>query len=177
MARRIHAFLNLLTTHLAATEDSAKVRDALEASDFFASSMGRLGADFSAQLGPIFETRMHAIVTKPWKDGANQLKETLGICSNAGVAAPLVSHATMDTAPDGPRIGEIPLEDPQPPPRQLMELPPLARFVNAILTGVSILLLCDYIACIAISLCLTSDIDTAERAPPMHVAWNRIQAS
>ena len=178
MARRIHAFLNLLTTHLAGTEDPAQVRDALEASVFFASSMGRLGADFSAQLGPIFETRMHAIVTKPWKDGANQLKETLSICSNAGIAAPLVSHASIESTPDGPLVGDIPLEDPQPPPRQLMELPPLARFVNAILTGVSVL--CVHmitIVCIDVWLVSHTTFDAVERASPMHAAWNRIHAS
>ncbi|GKY99954.1 hypothetical protein MPSEU_000949000 [Mayamaea pseudoterrestris] len=142
MARRIHAFLNLLTTHLASTEDSAQVRDALEASVFFASSMGRLGADFTAQLVPIFETRMHAIVTKPWRDGSAQLKETLNICANAGIAAPLVSHAAVENAADAQLAGDVPLEDPQPPPRLLMEVPPLARFVNAILTGLNELRRC-----------------------------------
>jgi conserved oligomeric Golgi complex subunit 8 len=151
MARRVQSFLNLLTTHLASTDDSAQVRDALEASVFFASSMGRLGADFTAQLAPIFETRMHAIVTKPWQDGATQLKETLTICSNAGVAAPLVSHATVEAAPDV-QVGAIPLEEPQPPPRQLMELPPLARFVNSILVGVSGLVPTT-LPCIASAIC------------------------
>jgi hypothetical protein len=128
--------------HLAGADDAAHIRDALEASVFFASSMGRLGVDFTPQLAPIFESRIHDLVVKPWSEGRLQLKETLTICADAGVAFPLVTQlSTVESALDGADVGDIPLEDPQPPPRQLMTLPPLARLVNAILTGVSALLL------------------------------------
>jgi conserved oligomeric Golgi complex subunit 8 len=75
--------------------DASSLRDALEASIFFASSMGRLGADFTAQLPAIFEPRMHDIVVSYWKDGAKQLNETLTICREAGVATPLLLQSSQ----------------------------------------------------------------------------------
>jgi hypothetical protein len=139
-ARRVNSFLMLLTVHLSGTEDSAALRDALEASVFFASSMGRLGADFTPQLAPMFESRLHAIVVKLWKEGAQSLYETLKICADAGVSSPLVSHSVPEGSTEGE--GNIPLDEPQSPPRLLMMLPPLARFVNAILTGLNELRRC-----------------------------------
>lgn len=145
-ARRVHSFLNLLSLQLAATDDSTALRDALEASVFFASSMGRLGADFTPQLEPLFAARMHALVVKPWNDGSQHLFETLKACREAGIASPLFSHANTDaTAVEGGLGGDessAPLDGPQPPPRQLLALPPLARFVNSILTGLNELRRC-----------------------------------
>jgi hypothetical protein len=138
-SRRVHSFLNLLAIQLGPMEDSASLRDALEASVFFASSMGRFGADFTAQLPPLFESKMHVLVVTFWKVGAQQLSETLKLCREAGIAAPLTSHS----APFEPAAsGSSPLDEPQPPPRQLMALPPLARFVNAVLTGLNELRRC-----------------------------------
>jgi hypothetical protein len=175
LARRVHAFLNLLKVHLAATDDSAQLRDALEASVFFASSMGRLGAEFTPQLAPIFENCMHAIVVKPWKEGAVQLKETLTICSNAGIASPLVAHATAET--DVSQAGEYPLDGPQPPPRMLMTLPPLGRFVNSVLTGVSA---CHGPSCVTMLTLLIHCFQllySAKRAPSMYASRNSVYAT
>jgi len=142
-SRRVHSFLGMLAGNLKRMEDSAVLRDALEASVFFATSMGRLGADFTAQLPALFETRMLAIVKQAWKDAPQQLEETLKVCRDAGIAAPLVSHnvemeASAPTATSAVTSGGQPM----PPPRTLMALPCLARVVNAILSGLNELRRC-----------------------------------
>src|SRR3569832_1829474 len=120
LARRIHSFLTLLSTQLYAVEDSAALRDALEASVFFATSMGRLGADIAPQLGPIFEPRMLALVTKYWKDGSQQLSETLSTCRQAQVNFPLVAIiSTPSTTTDGTTASSATdlVDGVMPPPR------------------------------------------------------------
>lgn len=135
----MHSFLGLLAAQLGTMQDSASLRDALEASIFFASSMGRLGADFTAQLPALFEPKLHGLVVSFWKDGTLQLSETLKVCREAGVASPLVSHSAPTEAA---LASSTPLDEPQAPPRQLMALPPLARLVNAVLTGLNELRRC-----------------------------------
>lgn len=137
-SRRIQSFLKMLSSHLNRMEDSASLRDALEASVFFSSSMGRLGADFTAQLPTLFEPKMHALVVQAWKEGAHQLAETLKVCRDAGVAAPLTSN----NVPNAASMAQTAEGQPMPPPRTLMALPPLARVVNAVLTGLNELRRC-----------------------------------
>jgi hypothetical protein len=140
MARRVRSFMDLLRIELSRMEDSASLRDALEASVFFANSMGRLGADFTARLPEVFEPKMLSLVDSIWTQGFEQLRETLRICRDAGVASPLVSQSldameadpALDFAPGGPLV----------PPRALLAFPPLARLVNAILTGLNELRRC-----------------------------------
>lgn len=132
--RRIHSFLNLLKQHNFV--DSASLRDAWEASVFFATSMGRLGADFSPLLGKLFSEKMIALVTASWNEGLSTLSETLQICHDVGVAFPLVS-STIDTT----TFNNTNMEDGQ-PPRVLMKLPPLARLVNSFLVGLNELRRC-----------------------------------
>lgn len=141
-SRRVHSFLGMVASQLQRMEDSAALRDALEASVFFSTSMGRLGADFTARLPALFEPRMLALVEQAWKDGPHHLEETLKVCRDAGVAAPLMSlnvppEAAGSAANAGTADGQ-----PMPPPRSLMALPPLARVVNAILTGLNDLRRC-----------------------------------
>ena len=153
-SRRVHAFLNILSSQLNLMEDSASLRDALDACVFFSGSMGRLGADFTAQLPPLFENRMVAIVVHIWRDGTGQLAETLRICRDAGVAAPLVSSTVVTGeigvdggggGGDGPSSSSSSSSSSSvimAPPRQLMGLPPLGRLVNACLTGLNELRRC-----------------------------------
>jgi hypothetical protein len=141
MARRVHSFLDILTTELESVQDAAAVRDALEAALFFGSSLGRLGADFTAQLQTVFEPKMLVLVRNLWKDGVTQLEETLQVCREAGMATPLASHAVGESA-EAESDGSESLTGPQPPPRKLMRLPPLARLVNAVLAGLNELRRC-----------------------------------
>jgi hypothetical protein len=146
-SRRVHSFLRIVASELHTMEDSASLRDALDACAFFSSSMGRLGADFTAQLPPVFEEKMLSIVLQTWKDGTTQLAETLKICRDAGVVSPLISSAVMagDSAVAGMSSEGVDASFPSammPPPRQLMALPPLARLVNACLNGLNELRRC-----------------------------------
>ena len=140
-SRRVHSFLGMLKTQLNRMEDSASLRDALDACVFFAASMGRLGADFTAQLPALFENKMHALVVHFWKEGANQLADTLKVCRDAGIASPLSSSMTANTnlQTEAAASGE---NGPLPPPRQLMANPPLGRLVNSFVTGLNELRRC-----------------------------------
>mmetsp|Transcript_22334 Transcript_22334/g.53129 ORF Transcript_22334/g.53129 Transcript_22334/m.53129 type:complete len:612 (+) Transcript_22334:102-1937(+) len=152
MTRRIDSFLKILATQLQAMDDSGSLRDALDACIFFTSSMGRLGADFTAQLPPLFEQKMLSIVLNNWKEGINQLSETLKICRDAGVASPLESSTIVSTGMGSSATSKIDGEGNDendsssntmmPPPRKLMALPPLGRLVNACLTGLNELRRC-----------------------------------
>lgn len=148
ITRRIHTFCNtLLASELASTDDAAALRDILDSSVFFATSMGRIGADFTAILARMFETRMHSIIVMQyWKPGTDSLKEILKVCRDAGVAHPLASSqtATMENDEDKDKttLDMKQLDAPQPPPRKLLAFPPLARFVNAILAGLNELRRC-----------------------------------
>lgn len=85
-----------------------------------------------------------------WKEGTNQLSETLKICRDAGVASPLVSSAVVAstgalsegaTDADGDE-DTLTSSAMMPPPRKLMALPPLGRLVNACLVGLNELRRC-----------------------------------
>jgi len=130
-------------------EDAASLRDALEASVFFANSMGRLGGDFTAQLPKQFEPKMHELVVSFWKNGSQQLGDTLKICREAGTAVPLTSLVGGGEEEEEPESTSAASTNasgddglPQPPPRQLMSVPPLARLVNAHLAGLNELRRC-----------------------------------
>jgi hypothetical protein len=142
MARRVRSFMDLLRLELSRMEDSASLRDALEASVFFANSMGRLGADFSARLPEVFEPKMLSLVDSIWTQGFKQLRETLRICRDAGVALPLVSQSLEAMEADQALDAMPELGGPLAPPRALLAFPPLARLVNAILTGLNELRRC-----------------------------------
>ncbi|CAB9524998.1 Golgi complex subunit 8 [Seminavis robusta] len=137
-SRRVHSFLTMLSGQMLMMEDAGALRDALEASVFFSTSMGRLGADFTAQLPPLFEARMQTLVEQAWKEVPLHLEETLKVCRDAGVAAPLVSHNVPPEASAAATVEGQPMA----PPRSLMALPPLARVVNAILVGLNDLRRC-----------------------------------
>ena len=141
-SRRVHSFLAMLEGQLNRMEDSAALRDALEASVFFSTSMGRLGADFTAQLPVLFENKMLFLVEQAWKDAPQQLEETLKVCRDAGIGAPLISQNVPESTPTMPANTATADGQPMPPPRSLMALPPLARVVNAILIGLNDLRRC-----------------------------------
>jgi hypothetical protein len=139
----------MLSSQIHRMEDAASLRDALEACVFFSTSMARLGADFTAQLPSLFEPKMVSIVVDQfWKEGIQQLSETLKVCRDAGVASPLISHTTttLDSTTTTLAAAEsssvFSSSAPPPPPRQLMAYPALARFVNSILSGLNELRRC-----------------------------------
>ena len=99
--------------------------------------MGRVGADFTALLPAIFEPRLVDIVVSHWTDGARTLDESLRVCREAGIAAPLHASSPTDDAPTDATDDATP-----DPPRRLLAYPPMARFVNAYLTGLNELRRC-----------------------------------
>ncbi|KAL3933493.1 MAG: hypothetical protein SGBAC_010376 [Bacillariaceae sp.] len=138
--RRIRCFIAMLEEQLCAIDNSASLRDALDSCVFFSTSLGRLGADFTSSLAPLFESKMHSLVVASWTDGVHQLADTLKICRDAVVAAPLVSSTVGDAVSSEYSPEES--INPLPPPRQLMALPPLGRLVNAFLSGLNELRRC-----------------------------------
>ncbi|KAL7553889.1 hypothetical protein ACHAWF_017231 [Thalassiosira exigua] len=149
-ARRVQTFLTTLSANVHAhVHDTAALRDALDAASFFASSMGRVGADFQPLLAPIFEPRLVEMVAGRWNEGLTGMTETLKACRDAGVAGPLFGTETSSSGADGtgsvgdgaeaiaPKSSRTPA-----PPRKLLALPPLARFLNAYLGGLNELRRC-----------------------------------
>jgi len=96
------------------------------------------------------------IVTFYWEEGTSALRETLKVCREAGIAAPLVntSVSVNVTSPNsssaieeegmitGENTNNNNANSTPPPPRQLLAHPPLARLVNAHLTGLNELRRC-----------------------------------
>lgn len=110
--------------------------------------MGRIGADFQSLLPPIFEPQLVDIIFSHWQSGVEGLEKTLKVCREAGVASPLFDIMNTDSTEEGenennfdPSAPSSSLSTP-PPPRQLLSLPPLARFLNAFLTGLNELRRC-----------------------------------
>lgn len=146
--RRIQMFLKTLTNQLSRINDCAILRDALDATVFFSTSMGRIGADFQALLPPIFEPQLLYIVTvNNWEEnGIITLEKTLNICRDAGVASPLYTpNSNINKEEDDNTINATQSKDSSStpsPPRILLSYPPLARLVNAYLTGLNELRRC-----------------------------------
>ncbi len=148
-SRRIDTFLHqqLSLKYLPLISDTATLRDALESSTFFATSMGRIGADFSPLLPDFFVPHLVSIVTSHWNDGLNALQDTLKVCREAGIATPLynsrevISPIGTDLDEEGDTIACVGTKTPS-PPRQLLSLPPLARLVNSFLAGLNELRRC-----------------------------------
>eukprot|EP00585_Thalassiosira_rotula_P012862 CAMPEP_0196130694 /NCGR_PEP_ID=MMETSP0910-20130528/979_1 /TAXON_ID=49265 /ORGANISM="Thalassiosira rotula, Strain GSO102" /LENGTH=715 /DNA_ID=CAMNT_0041390049 /DNA_START=84 /DNA_END=2228 /DNA_ORIENTATION=+ len=147
-ARRIQTFLTTLSSNIVThVNDTATLRDALDAASFFASSMGRVGADFQPMLAPIFEPRLTEMIVGHWHDGLNGMIETLKACRDAGIAGPLFGTETNSNKDGTGRSGnldgfEIQSSRTPAPPRKLLALPPLARFLNAYLGGLNELRRC-----------------------------------
>ena len=146
--RRIHMFLSLLQTTqldcptaLSYTSLSA-LRDALDATTFFATSMGRIGGDFTPLLTNIFETRVVRIVTRSWKDAMESLDHTLRICREAGIASPLVNTNTTISTPSMQQQHRDDETTAVHAPSTLLTYPPLARFVNTFMTSLNDLRRC-----------------------------------
>jgi len=146
-ARRVQTFLTSLNSNLIShVHDTATLRDALDASSFFASSMGRVGADFQSLLAPIFEPLLTKMIVGYWTDGLNGMIETLKACRDAGIAGPLFGAETSSGKESSDAINmdddDVQSSRTPHPPRSLLALPPLARFLNAYLTGLNELRRC-----------------------------------
>ena len=147
--RRILSFLVTLSSDmLMHVKDTATLRDALDAVSFFASSMGRIGSDFQPLLVFIFEPRLIEMVTRHWNDGLNSMIETLKTCRDVGIAGPLFGAETSTNSGDNQgdysdRDVEIIQSFRTPaPPRKLLVMPALARFLNSYLCGLNELRRC-----------------------------------
>lgn len=148
--RRIHSFLHehLVAKCLPAITDSATLRDAFDAVSFFATSMGRVGADFSVMIPSVFEPALFNLVTSHWKDGINAFENILKVCRETGIANPLysnrpvISSSKKDDEIDIGDLDNYPNSRTPAPPRQLMALPPLARLLNSYLVGLNELRRC-----------------------------------
>ena len=140
--RRIDTFLqdHIVAKCLPSISDTATLRDALESVTFFATSMGRVGADFSPLLQDIFQPCLVSIVTSHWSEGLNILENTLRVCRDTGIASPLYSNREIIQNEDEAAGGVA--KDSSAPPRQILSLPPLARVVNAFLIGLNELRRC-----------------------------------
>ena len=108
--------------------------------------MGRIGADFLPLLPPIFEPHLVHIINTHWQSALTQFKKTLKICRDAGVASPLftMTNTTNDNK-DEDEGGEEIISNNQStplPPRQLLTLPALGRFLNMYLIGLNELRRC-----------------------------------
>ena len=148
LSRRVQHFLHSLESQLAFVNNAATLRDVLDASNFFASSMGRVGADFQCLLPPMFEDRIASIVMRRWSNGVKSLDVTLKVCREAGLAGPLSSTATTSVgrsieddngehgADAGAEDDAVDIGTPL-PPRRTLASPPLARFINAFLDGLN----------------------------------------
>ena len=144
-SRRIQTFLTTLNTNIAThVHDTATLRDALDAASFFASSMGRVGADFQSLLGQIFEPRLSEMIISHWNDGLNSMTETLRACRDSGIATPLYGTETSagKDEQNPAEASEMQSSRTPAPPRKLLATPPLARFVNAYLNGLNELRRC-----------------------------------
>jgi len=133
-SRRIQIFLSSLQRNLHKVADTATLRDVLDSTLFFSTSMGRIGADFQSLLPPIFESRLVSIISGVWTSAVAELEKTLKICRETGVAGPLYTDAipAMENSVDTDENIRTPL-----PPRQLLSLPPMARFLNSYLEGLN----------------------------------------
>ena len=150
--RRIQTFLHeyLAKKCLPQITETSTLRDALESVTFFATSMGRVGADFSPLIQPYFESRLVSIVTTHWTDGISVFENTLKVCRDTGIASPLYSNRDVNALSDEQTSSAYDLDNYDPlnkrkapaPPRQLLSHPPLARLVNAFLTGLNELRRC-----------------------------------
>ena len=155
---------------------AATLRDLLEATLFFSSSMGRLGADFTSyQIPQMFEDALcqwiaHSVWTQ---QGVKPFQQVLQLCCiETQIAAPLVSttlrhvnnnkHQSKSSSPyvicwtqeSSEQIQQAlsdfhlsdtttnVLEQPPGPLRIWMQVPPLGRLVNAILSGLNELRRC-----------------------------------
>jgi len=137
MSRRVQIFLGKLKEGFLAIDESAPLRDLLDATVFFATSMGRVGADFQALLPPLFETKLVDIVSTRWNNGCKEFSDSLSACRNAGVASSLISDSSSFTD-----AGESNIQNTLGAPRHLLSYPPLGRLSNAFLLGLNELRRC-----------------------------------
>lgn len=152
MSRRIYSFLyeQLVGKYLPLISDSSTLRDCLETVTFFASSLGRIGADFSPLIPSIFQSALSNLVVSQWNEGVNAFENILKVCRETGNATPLssnrdITRSSDDDVHDG---NEDELDSSNqhrktpPPPRHLLGFPPLARLLNSYLTGLNELRRC-----------------------------------
>jgi len=119
---------------------ASHLRDVIDATNFFAISMGRIGCDFQPFLPEIFEPQLVRIVSFHWNVGLDQLEKVLTICRETGVSSPLYNNIIPDDDNEDEDYEFSPSSSSSienPPRKSLLKYPALARLCNFFLSGLN----------------------------------------
>jgi len=110
------------------------LHDVMDASVFFATSLQRMGFDFSTLVLDMMEKCTVTVVLQSWHEGLNAFNETLRLCREAGVADFLINKTVSEEDADHLIGTFVAAGESQAsimyPPRCLVAFPPIARLAN-----------------------------------------------
>ncbi|KAK2848375.1 hypothetical protein Q7C36_010057 [Tachysurus vachellii] len=101
---------------------------------YFGLSFSRVGADFRGQLAPMFQRVAMEMFSKAVIEAADKFKEDMNLYTL--ISLPSMLGNTIPAVPAGVQPGTLQ------PPMRLLDFPPLACFLNNILTAFNDLRLC-----------------------------------
>jgi hypothetical protein len=152
--RQVYQLLNNLQQLLPSIDEGASLRAVLEQTCFFANRMGQVGCDFSSLALPLFRKVLIDRLTGDWKTASAHFKSMLAterfVVEIDDVAReqviPLYLKQDLPSgddfvAPPSPAAVSRKNDD-VPAPPAVMAYPPLAYFLNSILTGLNFLRQC-----------------------------------